>query len=128
MQKEWLFPISVNAQDLGFLALASENKSADLSGEELEAMLTACAMLGSYLQTRKDPKNLKDIQSIELLTARQKEVFALLPLGITNAEIGLKLGITTGTAKIHVERILNKLGLTDRTQAAVKAAQMGYND
>jgi DNA-binding CsgD family transcriptional regulator len=128
IRKEWLFPIRINTNYIGFLALASENESAHLSSDEIEAMQTVCAMLASYFQVRKEPKHLQDMQSVQLLTTREKEVFSLLPLGITNAEIGVKLGITTGTAKLHVERILNKLGLTDRTQAAVKASQMGYSD
>jgi DNA-binding NarL/FixJ family response regulator len=59
------------------------------------------------------------------LTPREQQVFALLPRGCTNAEIAAELGIATGTAKIHVERILHKLGVSDRTQAAVRASECG---
>jgi DNA-binding NarL/FixJ family response regulator len=52
-------------------------------------------------------------------------VLALLPRGLTNAGLGAELGISTGTAKVHVERILQKLQLSDRTQAAVYAVQAG---
>jgi DNA-binding NarL/FixJ family response regulator len=59
------------------------------------------------------------------LSARERQVLALLPRGLTNAGLGAELGISTGTAKVHVERILQKLQLSDRTQAAVYAVQAG---
>ena len=67
-----------------------------------------------------------DMSVIESLTPREREIFALLPGGLSNIELGRTLGISPGTAKIHVERILNKLGVKDRTQAAVKAVELGY--
>lgn len=59
------------------------------------------------------------------LTRRERQVLALLPRGLTNAELAHELGIAAGTAKVHVERILHKLGLADRTQAAVFATRQG---
>jgi DNA-binding NarL/FixJ family response regulator len=52
-------------------------------------------------------------------------VLALLPKGYTNAEIAEILGIASGTVKVHIEHILSKLDLKDRTQAAVKASELG---
>jgi DNA-binding NarL/FixJ family response regulator len=52
-------------------------------------------------------------------------VFTLLPRGYTNSELATQLGIATGTVKVHVERILEKLALKDRTQAAVRATEWG---
>jgi two-component system, NarL family, response regulator LiaR len=60
------------------------------------------------------------------LSAREHEVLALLASGNTNREIAQDLVITTHTVKIHVEHILAKLGVTDRTQAAVRAIKLGY--
>lgn len=59
------------------------------------------------------------------LTPRERQVLALLPRGLSNAALGEELGIATGTVKVHVERILQKLGLGDRTRAAVYAVQHG---
>jgi DNA-binding NarL/FixJ family response regulator len=59
------------------------------------------------------------------LTPRERQVLALLPRGLSNAALGAELGIATGTVKVHVERILQKLGLGDRTRAAVYAVQHG---
>ena len=59
------------------------------------------------------------------LTAREQQVLSLLPTGASNADIAARLGIAPGTAKIHVERILHKLGVRDRTAAAMVAADCG---
>ncbi len=61
----------------------------------------------------------------EPLTPREREVLALIVQGQTNKEIAAVLKITAGTAKSHVERIIRKLNVTDRTQAAVRAISAG---
>lgn len=62
----------------------------------------------------------------DLLSPREREVVQLLARGHTNREIGEALVITTHTVKIHVEHILAKFGASDRTQAAVRAIELGY--
>jgi PAS domain S-box-containing protein len=62
----------------------------------------------------------------DLLSAREREVLALLARGYTNREIAERLTVTPSTIKIHVEHILAKLGVSDRTQAAVRAIELGY--
>jgi len=59
------------------------------------------------------------------LTAREQDVLRLLAQGQTNREIGKNLIVSVGTVKVHVERILAKLGVSDRTQAAVRAVELG---
>ena len=59
------------------------------------------------------------------LTARELEVLKLIVKGMSNSEIGAALRISTGTVKIHVNNILSKLGVSDRTQAATTALQRG---
>ena len=54
-------------------------------------------------------------------TPKEHEILALLAGGLSNAEIGLALGITARTVGIHVERIFRKLGASDRTQAVLRA-------
>jgi DNA-binding CsgD family transcriptional regulator/dipeptidyl aminopeptidase/acylaminoacyl peptidase len=54
----------------------------------------------------------------ELLTPREQEVFALLRQGLTNEEIGRRLGISLDGAKYHVSEILSKLGVSSRREAA----------
>ncbi len=60
------------------------------------------------------------------LTHREIEVLRLVAEGKTNAEIASNLFISVGTVKVHVERIIDKLGVSDRTQAAVRAVELGY--
>lgn len=64
-------------------------------------------------------------QSPEKLTAREVQVLRLVAEGKANKEIARSLGITEQTAKSHVHRILGKLGMLSRTQAAVYAARLG---
>jgi DNA-binding NarL/FixJ family response regulator len=59
------------------------------------------------------------------LTARQKDVLALVALGRSNREIGEALGIAEGTAKLHVAGVLKALGVQNRTEAALLARRMG---
>lgn len=58
------------------------------------------------------------------LTPREREVLALVREGLTNKAIARALGIGPGTVKVHVEKVIAKLGVTDRTQAAVFAARV----
>ena len=59
------------------------------------------------------------------LTPRELEVLKLLALGWTNREIAHEFYITTGTVKNHVEHLIAKLCVSDRTQAVVRALKMG---
>ncbi|MBX7495890.1 response regulator transcription factor [Qipengyuania sp. 6B39] len=63
-----------------------------------------------------------------MLTGRERDVVALVAEGLTNKEIGRRLEISPATVKVHVERIIGKLGVADRTQAAVLITQMRRED
>ena len=63
--------------------------------------------------------------NFEALSARENEVLKLLVEGMTNKDIGARLYITEDTAKKHVQNIIYKLQVSDRTQAAVKAIRLG---
>ncbi|TMK27707.1 MAG: response regulator transcription factor [Actinobacteria bacterium] len=61
--------------------------------------------------------------SYESLTAREREVLDLIARGFSNKRIALELGIAEKTVKTHVGNVLGKLGVADRTQAAVYATR-----
>ncbi len=61
----------------------------------------------------------------EALSEREIEILRLVAAGASNKEIADKLVIAEGTVKNHITNILGKLGVRDRTQAALKAKQMG---
>ena len=61
----------------------------------------------------------------DVLTPRELEVLGLVQRGRSNREVAEKLFISRGTVKRHIENIMAKLGVSDRTQAVVKALQLG---
>ena len=73
------------------------------------------------------PAPASDVESAPLdgLTSRESEVFLMLARGFPNDRIARELSIAEGTVRIHVGRILGKLGLRDRSQAVVLAYESG---
>jgi DNA-binding NarL/FixJ family response regulator len=61
----------------------------------------------------------------EPLSERELEILRLVAGGASNKEIAARLFITEGTVKNHITNILGKLGVRDRTQAALKARELG---
>jgi DNA-binding CsgD family transcriptional regulator len=65
-------------------------------------------------------------EPLDTLTTREREVLALIARGYSNAAIAETFVISEGTVKTHVKRVLAKLGLRDRTQAAIYAYETGF--
>jgi DNA-binding NarL/FixJ family response regulator len=62
------------------------------------------------------------------LTPREREVLALIGRGLPNKRIARELGVSEKTVKTHVGHVLAKLGVTDRTQAALHAVREGLTE
>jgi DNA-binding NarL/FixJ family response regulator len=64
-------------------------------------------------------------RQLETLTGREREVVVAVAQGLSNAEIGRRLFMSEATVKAHVSRVLAKLGLSSRVQAAILAHDAG---
>jgi DNA-binding NarL/FixJ family response regulator len=82
---------------------------------------TAAARLVHAIADASGPR----IEEPERLTRRERDVLALIARGQSNKRIALELGISEKTVKTHVGHLLAKLGVTDRTQAALMAVEEG---
>ena len=106
-----------------------------LKGAEREVLLTAirCANRGenpapdSIMQKvkRSMTRRQEPIHDDIPLTNREMQVLRHVALGLSNREIGCSLGISIETVKEHVQNILRKIHVSDRTQAAVWAVRKG---
>lgn len=75
-------------------------------------------------QTKKSTE--ASLGGLDMLTRREQEVLGLIAQGLSNKEIAVQLVITEKTVKTHVSHLLDKLGLADRTQAALHAVRNGW--
>jgi NarL family two-component system response regulator LiaR len=85
---------------------------------------TVAARLVHALSER-SPAAALDRTVLDHLTGRERDVLVLIARGRSNKRIALELGISEKTVKTHVGHLLAKLGVTDRTQAALLAVQHG---
>jgi DNA-binding NarL/FixJ family response regulator len=67
----------------------------------------------------------QNLESLRVLTDREREVLALVGLGLTNSEVAARLYLSPLTVKTHVSRILGKLGARDRVHLVVIAYETG---
>ncbi len=102
-----------------------------LNGEsqvDQDLVMNLVRRLADETEPRTKPTALEHAVPEGSLTEREIEVLRLLPLGRTNREIAAELHLSLSTVKKRLERIISKLGVSDRTQAAVRAVELGLID
>ncbi|TYP74609.1 DNA-binding NarL/FixJ family response regulator [Paenibacillus methanolicus] len=114
-------------KDMPSEAIVSAIRTVYNGGTVLQSDITAMLLQeAKKMSERSAPPHLlraSDSAAMEALTEREKEILALLGRGLNNKEIASLLVITEGTAKNHVSNLIAKLGLRDRTQAALFAVR-----
>jgi len=83
------------------------------------------ALIESYVGRRAAPRRAEALRRIADLSGREREVLRLLGTGDSNAELARQLYVSEATVKTYVSRLLTKLDLTNRTQAAILAHEAG---
>jgi DNA-binding NarL/FixJ family response regulator len=82
-------------------------------------------LIESYVDRAAAPRKAEALRQIRDLSDREREVLQLLGTGDSNAELAKKLFVSEATVKTYVSRLLAKLDLTNRTQAAILAHEAG---
>jgi DNA-binding NarL/FixJ family response regulator len=95
------------------------------SGEALLAPAVTRAVIEEFTRSPPRAGPAAVPRAVGELTAREREVLDLLIRGLSNPEICRQLVISEATAKTHVARILQKLGLRDRVQTVIYAYESG---
>jgi DNA-binding NarL/FixJ family response regulator len=94
------------------------------NGDALLAPAVTRSVIEEFVR-RDQPPPASPPPAVQDLTPREREVLDLLVQGLSNPEICERLVISEATAKTHVARILQKLGLRDRVQAVIYAYESG---
>jgi len=101
----------------------------DTRADELQQAIKSAAAGQVQLSPKVAARLFKEIRtpetSPEVLSPRESEVLRLLAGGLTNKEMAQRLEVGEKTVKTHVSRILGKLGVQSRTQAALYASRIG---
>jgi DNA-binding NarL/FixJ family response regulator len=129
-EDEWLFE-ALRAGAVGYLLK-------DAPAQRLREAVHVAARGESFLDPSVATKVLAELSRLRalaptagngeqgLFTSREADVLKLLVRGASNKEIGRSLFLSEGTVKNHVTQILSKLQVTGRTQAALRARELGY--
>jgi DNA-binding NarL/FixJ family response regulator len=109
----------------------TEQRRADADRARLYEQLVSCQNQVLELIRRPgrtaEPTPARSVHPEQLhhISHRERQILGLMASGWTNRQIGVELRLTVGTVKNQVALILSKLNVSDRTQAAVRAVQLG---
>ncbi|GAA0668812.1 response regulator transcription factor [Kitasatospora atroaurantiaca] len=93
-------------------------------GDGMLAPSVTRRLIGTFARPER-PDQPRAREAVDGLTPREREVLACLGAGLSNGEIARRLEMAEATTKTHVSRILAKLGLRSRVQAAILAQDLG---
>ncbi len=120
-----------------FLAERLRDEAAEVAADEARVSLSVAEALGAAHLADRAAGLLRELgeavgragpKGLQPLTNREQEVFGLLGEGLTNARIADRLYISPRTVEQHVARVLAKLGLNNRTEAAAEALRRGVTE
>lgn len=117
----------VTAEQLANTVRAAANGEAllqpDIASKVFSNLLSTSASKSAFTSDKFANASNNSMAYIDSLTEREHEILTLVAKGASNRQIGELLFITEGTVKNHMSNILSKLGLRDRTQAALYARE-----
>ena len=117
----------VTAEQLANTVRAAANGEAllqpDIASKVFSNLLSTSASKSASTSDKFANASNNSMAYIDSLTEREHEILTLVAKGASNRQIGELLFITEGTVKNHMSNILSKLGLRDRTQAALYARE-----
>jgi DNA-binding NarL/FixJ family response regulator len=126
---EWVFD-AIRAGASGYLLKDTPREKVveairgTLEGKSFVDPAVAGKLMGQVARGQTQPSSLLT----DKLTERETDVLRLLAKGLNNTEIAGQLHLSEGTVRNHISAILDKLGVSDRTQAAVIAIQHGLGN
>lgn len=94
-------------------------------GEGLIAPAVTRRLIAEFAGATAASPDAPDLAVLDSLTRREREVLGCLGEGLSNAEVAVRLSMAEATVKTHVSRVLGKLELRSRVQAAVLAQELG---
>jgi DNA-binding NarL/FixJ family response regulator len=98
------------------------------AGSEMLSPAVTRRLIAEYVAPRDHPQRIESRRKLALLSDRERDVLTLIGRGLSNADAAQNLFMSEATIKTYVSRMLTKLGLTNRTQAAILAHEAGLYD
>jgi DNA-binding NarL/FixJ family response regulator len=98
------------------------------AGSEMLSPAVTRRLLAEYVAPRDHPQRVESRRKLALLSDRERDVLTLIGRGLSNADAAQNLFMSEATIKTYVSRMLTKLELTNRTQAAILAHEAGLYD
>ena len=109
----------LNALRLGARAIVKKTFAAETIREAIRAVVTGAVWMPADLRDKLTAKS--PVAEVLGLSARESEIARYVAVGMRNAEVARKLGITEGTVKVHLNNIFKKLRIRDRVELTLYA-------